>query len=108
VGDGIAMVSGLPSARLDEVLRFQRGQLGFIQTLDRDLIGCVLLDDIGAIEAGDTVHGTGDVVRTPVGPGFLGRVSIRSAARWTAARRLTPPRSFRSNSRRRRSWSGTW
>ncbi|WP_239992458.1 F0F1 ATP synthase subunit alpha [Rhodopila globiformis] len=74
LGDGIAMVSGLPSARLDEVLRFQRGQLGFAQTLDRDRIGCVLLDDAGAIEAGDTVHGTGDVVRVPVGPGFLGRV----------------------------------
>jgi F-type H+/Na+-transporting ATPase subunit alpha len=29
IGDGIAMVSGLPSVRLDEVLRFQRGQLGF-------------------------------------------------------------------------------
>jgi F-type H+-transporting ATPase subunit alpha len=74
VGDGIAMVSGLPSARLDEVLRFERGQLGFAQTLDRDLIGCVLLDEAGAIQAGDAVRGTGDVVRTPVGPGFLGRV----------------------------------
>src|SRR3954452_9027101 len=51
LGDGIAMVSGLPSARLDEVLRFQRGQLGFAQTLDRDLIGCVLLDDAGGIQA---------------------------------------------------------
>jgi F-type H+/Na+-transporting ATPase subunit alpha len=74
VGDGIAMVSGLPKARLDEVLRFERGQLGFVHTLERDLIGCVLLDDIGAIEAGDLVWGTGEVIRTAVGPGLLGRV----------------------------------
>ena len=74
IGDGIAMISGLPSVRLDEVLRFQRGQLGFAQTLDTDLIGCVLLDDAEAVEAGDMVHGTGAVIRTPVGPGLLGRV----------------------------------
>ncbi|MDR3529150.1 MAG: F0F1 ATP synthase subunit alpha [Rhodopila sp.] len=74
IGDGIAMISGLPSARLDEVLRFERGQLGFVQTLDRDLVGCVVLDDAEMIEAGDRVRGTGEVVRTPVGPGLLGRV----------------------------------
>jgi F-type H+/Na+-transporting ATPase subunit alpha len=74
VSDGIAMISGLSSARLDEVLRFDRGQLGFVQTLDRDLIGCVLLDDTSAIEAGDLVRGTGEVIRTAVGPGLLGRV----------------------------------
>jgi F-type H+-transporting ATPase subunit alpha len=74
IGDGIAMISGLPSARLDEVLRFERGQLGFVRTLDRDLIGCVVLDDAEAIEAGDLVRGTGEVIRTPVGPGLLGRV----------------------------------
>ena len=74
IGDGIAMISGLPSVRLDEVLRFQRGQLGFAQTLDTDLIGCVLLDDAEAVEAGDAVHGTGAVIRTPVGTGLLGRV----------------------------------
>src|ERR1700760_3603589 len=70
IGDGIAMISGLPSVRLDEVLRFERGQLGFAQTLDRDLIGCVLLDDAVSVQAGDSVHGTGDVVRVPVGAGF--------------------------------------
>ena len=74
VGDGIAMISGLPSACLDEVLRFGDGQLGFVHTLDRDLIGCVVLDDAETIEAGDLVRGTGAVIRTPVGPGLLGRV----------------------------------
>jgi F0F1-type ATP synthase alpha subunit len=32
------------------------------------------LDDVDAIEAGDTVRGTGDVVRVPVGQALLGRV----------------------------------
>ncbi len=74
VADGIAMVSGLPSARLDELLRFERGQLGFAQTLDRDRIGCVVLDGAEAIEAGDLVRGTGEVIRAPVGASLLGRV----------------------------------
>ena len=74
VGDGIALISGLPDIRLDEFLRFDKGQFGFAQVLERDRVGCVLLDDVDAIEAGDTVRGTGDVVRVPVGPALLGRV----------------------------------
>ena len=74
IGDGIAMVSGLPNARLDEVLRFGSGQLGFAQTLDTELIGCVLLDEVGGLEAGEIVRGTGEVMRTAVGAGLLGRV----------------------------------
>ena len=74
VGDGIAIVSGLPNVRLDELLRFDKGQFGFVQVLERDRVGCVLLDDVDAIEAGDMVRGTGDVVRVPAGPALLGRV----------------------------------
>ena len=73
VADGIALVSGLPAVRLDELLRFERGQVGFAATLDRDLLGCILLDDPDAVEAGDLVRGTGEVVRVPVGEGLLGR-----------------------------------
>src|SRR5580658_8610354 len=74
VGDGVALVSGLPGARLDELLQFQKGQFGYAQVLERDRIGCVVLDDVDGVEAGDTVRGTGDVVRVPVGPALLGRV----------------------------------
>ena len=74
VGDGIALVSGLPDARLDELVRFDKGQFGFAQVLEAERVGCVLLDDADAIEAGDTVRGTGDVVRVPVGPALLGRI----------------------------------
>src|SRR5271166_3050965 len=74
VADGIAFVSGLPEARLNELLRFDGGRLGFALTLDEDVIGAVLLDEGEAIEAGSRVTGTGEVVRVPVGPGLLGRI----------------------------------
>jgi F-type H+/Na+-transporting ATPase subunit alpha len=74
VADGIAMVSGLPDVRLDELLRFEHGEVGFVLTLDRDAVGCVLLDEAVGIEAGDRVRGTGEICRVPVGPGLLGRI----------------------------------
>jgi F-type H+/Na+-transporting ATPase subunit alpha len=73
-GDGIALISGLPDARLAELLKFKGGQFGFVQSLEADRIGCVLLDDVDGVKAGDSVRGMGDVVRTPVGPELLGRV----------------------------------
>ena len=87
------MVSGLPNARLDEVLRFGSGQLGFAQTLDAEQIGCVLLDEVGALEAGEIVRGTGEVVRTAVGSGVArprGRSAGPAAGRRRADRRRTP------------------
>ena len=74
VGDGVALISGLRHVRLDELLRFEKGQFGFAQVLEVDRIGCVLLDDVDGVKAGDSVRGTGDVVRVPVGKGLLGRV----------------------------------
>src|SRR5260370_39173658 len=74
VADGLALVSGLPEARLNELLRFEGGRLGFALTLDADAIGTVLLDEGEAIEAGSRVTRTGEVVRVPVGPSLLGRV----------------------------------
>jgi F-type H+-transporting ATPase subunit alpha len=73
VADGIALVSGLAGVRLDELVRFERGQVGYAATLDRDSLGCVLLDDPDAVEAGGLVRGTGEVVRVPVGAALLGR-----------------------------------
>ncbi|HUN99981.1 MAG TPA: F0F1 ATP synthase subunit alpha [Bradyrhizobium sp.] len=73
VADGIALVSGLPEVRLDELVRFEHGQVGYVTTLDRDLLGCVLLDNDQGLEAGHRVRGTGEVVRVPVGPALLGR-----------------------------------
>jgi F-type H+/Na+-transporting ATPase subunit alpha len=58
VADGIALLSGLPHVGLDELLRFEHGEFGFAITLDRDVIGCVLLDGAAGIEAGHRVGGT--------------------------------------------------
>jgi F-type H+-transporting ATPase subunit alpha len=74
IGDGVALISGLRNVRLDEVLHFERGQVGFARVLDPDLIGCVLLDAASDVEAGDAVFGTGQVVEVPVGEALLGRV----------------------------------
>ncbi|MFM0136294.1 F0F1 ATP synthase subunit alpha [Caballeronia grimmiae] len=74
VADGIALISGLPDVRLNEMLRFDGGRLGFALTLDTDAIGAVLLDETDAIVAGSRVAGTGQVVEVPVGRGLLGRV----------------------------------
>ncbi|HBS23719.1 F-type H+-transporting ATPase subunit alpha [Thalassospira sp. MBR-102] len=74
ISDGVAMISGLRDVRLDEVLRFQGGQIGFARVLDPDLIGCVLLDAATEIEAGDAVFGTGEIIQVPVGDALLGRI----------------------------------
>lgn len=74
ISDGVAMISGLRDVRLDEVLRFEGGQVGFARVLDPDLIGSVLLDSATDVEAGDAVFGTGEVVNVPVGEALLGRI----------------------------------
>jgi F-type H+-transporting ATPase subunit alpha len=74
IGDGVAMVSGLPGTRLDELLIFESGLHGLAVDLGEDRIGCVLLGDTGKIAAGSTVHCTGEVARVPVGEALLGRV----------------------------------
>jgi F-type H+-transporting ATPase subunit alpha len=74
IGDGVVKISGLPNVRLDEVLNFDKGVFGFAHSLDEDCLHAVLLDPADMLEAGDAVHGAGDVLRAPVGPGLLGRV----------------------------------
>ncbi len=74
VADGLAFVSGLPDVRLDELLHFEGGQVGFAQVLEPERIGCVLFDGGETVAAGSIVRGSGDVVRVPVGPGLLGRI----------------------------------
>ena len=73
-GTALHLVSGLPTVQLDELLRFDKGQFGFAQVLERGRVGCVIFDDVNTIQAGDRVRGTGDVVRVPVGPALLGRI----------------------------------
>ncbi len=74
LADGIAFVSGLPDAMLNERLVFDNGSTGFVHTLDADLISVVLLDADAGLEAGAAVRCSGAVLEVPVGPALLGRV----------------------------------
>jgi F-type H+-transporting ATPase subunit alpha len=74
VGDGIARVSGLPDAAVNELLEFESGLLGLALNLDEESIGCVVLGEVDHIEEGQTVKATGDILDVPVGDGMLGRV----------------------------------
>jgi len=73
IGDGVARVEGLPDTRLDELLRFADGTLGLALKMDEREVHVALLEH-GRVSAGSAVHGTGRVIRVPVGPGLLGRV----------------------------------
>jgi len=72
--DGIAHVEGLPGAMANELLRFEDGTLGLALNLDEDSIGVIVLGEFTGIEEGQTVTRTGEVLSSPVGDGFLGRV----------------------------------
>src|SRR6476619_7524934 len=73
-GDGIARVSGLPSAMANELLEFEDGTLGIALNLDTREIGVVVLGDFDKIEEGQTVRRTGEILSVPAGDRFMGRV----------------------------------
>jgi len=72
--DGIAHISGLPSAMSNELLEFPGGVLGVALNLDAREIGAVVLGSYEDIAEGQEVKRTGDVLSVPVGDAFLGRV----------------------------------
>jgi len=74
IGDGIAKVEGLPSAMTNELLKFEDGTLGIALNLDVREIGVVVMGDYSKIEEGQTVRRTGEILSTPVGDKFMGRV----------------------------------
>ena len=74
VGDGIARVSGLPDAGVNELLEFEDGTVGLALNLDELSIGAVVLGNVDNIEEGQTVKSTGRILSVPVGDGVLGRV----------------------------------
>lgn len=73
-GDGIARVEGLPGTMANELLRFEDGTLGLALNLDVREVGVIVLGEFAGIEEGQEVHRTGEVLSTPVGDNFLGRV----------------------------------
>lgn len=74
VSEGVALVSGLMTARLYELLEFESGDTGIAFILDRTSIGVVLLNRAHGISAGDRALKTGRVLSIGAGEGLLGRV----------------------------------
>ncbi|MGH9302864.1 MAG: F0F1 ATP synthase subunit alpha [Acidimicrobiales bacterium] len=74
VGDGIARVTGLPDAAVNELLEFEGGTVGLALNLDEETIGVVVLGSVDRLEEGQVVRGTGRILSVPVGDGLLGRV----------------------------------
>jgi len=74
VGQGIARVAGLPSAKSEELLRMPGDVPGMAFTLDADEIGVILLGEDEEMSAGDEVRRTGRVMDVPVGDAIIGRV----------------------------------
>jgi len=74
IGSGVATISGLPNARMDELVTFPTGIQGMILDLDREHVNAVLLGATEGIQGGDLVTATGHRLRVPLGPWLLGRV----------------------------------
>lgn len=77
VGDGIAWIDGLPSAAMDEVLRFEDGSRGLVFHLGAERIGAILLNQGGGereLTAGAAAYLTGRTLDIGVGDAYLGRV----------------------------------
>jgi len=77
VGDGIARISGLPDAGVNELLEFEGGTVGLALNLDEDSIGAVIIGDAehaAGVEEGSPVRATGRILSMPVGDALLGRV----------------------------------
>ncbi|MFW2374561.1 MAG: F0F1 ATP synthase subunit alpha [Gammaproteobacteria bacterium] len=102
VGDGIAWVSGLPTASMDEIMLFDDGSHGVVFELTADLIGVVLLHQSSTLTAGSNVYHTKHCIDIPVGDNLLGRIidplglpldgqaAVTSTAR-QALENLSPP-----------------
>lgn len=74
IGDGIAWIRGLPSARLDELIGFEDGGTGLVFQLGRDLIGAILLAQKHGVTAGMAVTHLGRRLAIAAGDTLLGRV----------------------------------
>jgi F-type H+/Na+-transporting ATPase subunit alpha len=74
VGDGIALVTGLPKVMANEMLEFPGGTVGLAMNLEEDTIGAIILGEAAHVEEGDPVKQTGQILSVGVGDELLGRV----------------------------------
>ena len=74
VGDGIARMSGLSSAKASEMLEFPGGVFGVVLNLEEGSVGAIILGESNKIKEGDTVKATGRILSIPVSDAVVGRV----------------------------------
>lgn len=74
IGDGIAWISGLPSAAMDEVLDLEDGSRALVFHLEQELLGAILLRQTAALRAGTLAYRSGERLGIGVGDALLGRV----------------------------------
>ena len=87
VGNGVATLSGLPRASINELVTFPTGIQGMVLNLDRDHIDVILLGEDEGIRGGDLVTATGQRSTGPGGyepVGKSGQRAGRTAGLWTA------------------------
>ena len=74
IGDGIARINGLASAKYNELLQFPNDIIGIAMNLEEDSVSAIILGDYTAIREGDEVRCTGRIAEVPVGEALIGRV----------------------------------
>jgi F-type H+-transporting ATPase subunit alpha len=74
VGDGIARVYGLSGVMAGEMVQFPGGTIGLAFNLEENSVGVIILGDFLAIQEGDEVKSTGQLLSVPVGEAVVGRV----------------------------------
>lgn len=74
VGDGVATIYGMDHAEYGEIVIFEDGTKGMVQTIRQNEISCILFGKDTDIQEGTKVSRTKRRAGIPVGEGFLGRV----------------------------------
>jgi F-type H+-transporting ATPase subunit alpha len=74
VGEGVAMVDGLPGVAAEELLILGGGVPGWAFDISEDCVGVVLLGSGEGLAAGEEVRRTGRTLDVPVGARLLGRI----------------------------------
>ena len=74
VGDGIAWISGLPDASMDEIISLEDGSEALVFHLSSDRIGAILLRQSEDLAAGTTARLSGKRLSIGVGDSLLGRI----------------------------------
>ena len=72
--DGVVDVKGMDKAVYGEIVTFDTGAKGMVESVEPDHLGVMLFDDIEKVGVGTLVTRSGKRAGIPVGDAFLGRV----------------------------------